>query len=173
EELNLITPHDYTSLLAPRRVDSNKGLYGHVLVVGGSTGKAGAPAMAGMAALRAGAGLVAVARPKSVLSTVAGFAPELMTEPLPENEDGAFSILGLDSLRGLSEHKSVLAAGPGASRNPEAAQFIRSMVDRAGIPMMLDADGLNAFEEQRQYLNGQGRPLILTPHPGEMARLTG
>jgi hydroxyethylthiazole kinase-like uncharacterized protein yjeF len=173
ENLNLVSPWDYAKLLAPRPADSNKGLYGHVLVVGGSTGKAGAPAMTAMAALRAGAGLVTVATPKTVLNTVASFAPELMTEPLPENEDGTFSILGLDDFRKLAERKTVLAVGPGASRNREAAQFIRSVVDRAQIPVVLDADGLNAFEEQRQALNGQRHPLIITPHPGEMARLTG
>lgn len=173
DDLNLITPRDYGGLLAPRKEDSNKGLYGHVLVVGGSLGKAGAPAMSGIGALRAGAGLVTVAIPKSVPGTVAGFAPELMTEAFPETEEGTFSILGLDALRRLAKQKTVLAVGPGVSRHKEAAQFVRSVVDRAEVPVVLDADGLNAFEEQRQYLNGQRHPLIMTPHPGEMSRLTG
>jgi NAD(P)H-hydrate epimerase len=173
QELNLITPRDFAAVLAPRKADSNKGLYGHVLVVGGSTGKAGAAAMAGMAALRTGAGLVTVASPKSVLATVAGFAPEIMTEPMPETEEGTFSILALESMKKIAEGKGVIALGPGISRQKEAAQFVRSMVDRGSSPMVLDADGLNAFEEHRQQLDGQRRPLIITPHPGEMARLTG
>lgn len=173
ENLNLITPHDFAALLAPRKADSNKGLYGHVLAVGGSLGKAGAAAMVGMAALRAGAGLVTVATPKSVLSTVAGFAPELMTEPMPETDGGSFSILAVEELRKLAQGKTVLAVGPGVSRNKETAQVIRSVVDRAEIPVVLDADGLNAFEEHRELLHSQRHPLIVTPHPGEMARLTG
>jgi hydroxyethylthiazole kinase-like uncharacterized protein yjeF len=173
QDLNLITPGDYAFVLAPRKADSNKGLYGHVLAFGGSTGKAGAPAMMGMAALRAGAGLVTVATPRSVLATVAGFMPELMTEPLPESDKGTFSILALEPAKELAAEKSVIALGPGVSRHKETSQFVRSLVDRAAAPVVLDADGLNAFEEQRQALSGRNRPLIVTPHPGEMARLTG
>ena len=89
--LNVITPRDFASLIAPRQADSNKGKYGHVLVVGGSFGKAGSVAMAGMAALRTGAGLSTVATAKSALSTVAGFHPELMTEPLAETATGTIA----------------------------------------------------------------------------------
>jgi NAD(P)H-hydrate epimerase len=172
-DLNLITPRDFAVLLAPRDPDGHKGKYGHVLVLGGSTGKAGAAAMAGMAALRAGAGLVTVATPKSVLPTVAGFAPELMTEGLAETERGTFSILALESLRKVSESKDVAAIGPGISQDREAGQFVRALMDRSQLPVVLDADGLNAFQEHRQYLNGNNRPLVITPHPGEMSRLTG
>ncbi len=171
--LNLITPHDYAEVLAPRKKDSNKGLYGHVLAVAGSLGKAGAAAMVGMAGLRAGAGLMTVATPKSALSTVAGFAPELMTEPMPETEDGTFSILAIEKIRHLAEGKTVLAVGPGVSRDKETAQVIRSIVDRASVPVVLDADGLNAFEEHRELISGRRCALVVTPHPGEMARLTG
>ncbi|MCU1305381.1 MAG: hypothetical protein JWN45_76 [Acidobacteriaceae bacterium] len=172
-DLNLITPHDFAVLLAPRKPDSNKGTFGHVLVLGGSLGKAGAAAMAGMAALRAGAGLVTVGTPKSVQATVAGFAPELMTDPLAETEKGTFSILALESLRKFSESKDVAAIGPGISGEQEAGQFVRAMLDRSQLPVVLDADGLNAFREHRGDLNGNNRPLVITPHPGEMARLTG
>src|SRR6202035_4733998 len=100
-------------------VDSNKGKYGHVLVVGGSEGKAGAAAMAGFAALREGAGLSTVATPKSVLATVAAFHPELMTEPMAKTEDGTMSLRALGSgLDALLERKTV-AIGPGISRNSE------------------------------------------------------
>ena len=171
--LNVITAHDFASLIAPRPVESNKGLYGHVLVVGGSVGKAGAAAMAGMSALRAGAGLATVATPKSVLSTVAGFHPEVMTEPLVETADGTISKTAKERLLDLAKGKSALAIGPGISRVAETSELVRSLVSEAEIPIVLDADGLNAFEGRTNQLNGKGRLLVITPHPGEMARLAG
>ncbi len=172
--LEVITPLDISALLTPRYPEANKGDFGHVLVIGGSLGKAGAAAMAGMAALRAGAGLVTVAVPRSVLPTVAGFAPELMTEPL-EEDSGIVSMRALEDgrLEQLSEGKSVIALGPGISRHPEAAEFVRSVVAKSKLPVVLDADGLNTFEGHADKLDGSQRPLVLTPHPGEMARLTG
>jgi len=171
--LNLITAKDIASLMAPRPRDSNKGMYGHVLVVGGSLGKAGAAAMAGFSALRTGAGLVTVATPRSILPTVAGFHPELMTEPLSETDAGSISLKALDQFQSAAEQKTVLAIGPGISRHPETSQFVRTIVRDSTAPIVLDADGLNAFEEKTSELNGRSRTLVLTPHPGEMARLTG
>jgi hydroxyethylthiazole kinase-like uncharacterized protein yjeF len=171
--LNLITARDIASLIGPRPVDSNKGLYGHVLVIGGSVGKAGAAAMAGMAALRAGAGLSTVATPKSVLATVAGFHPETMTEPLEETKEGSISARGLNRVMALAKGKSVLAVGPGISRVAETSRFVRAFIAKAPAPLVLDADGLNAFEGRTIALNGKGRTLVLTPHPGEMARWVG
>ncbi|HUQ50230.1 MAG TPA: NAD(P)H-hydrate dehydratase [Terriglobales bacterium] len=175
--LHLINPEDFKKLLAPRLADANKGSFGHVLVLGGSPGKAGAPAMAGMAALRAGAGLVTVASPKGVQSLIASFSPELMTAAIEENENGSFSILALEVLRGsgVVKDKTVLAIGPGISTDKEAAQFVRSAIDKTVLPVVLDADGLNAFEGRVQELNMRdlNRTLVLTPHPGEMARLCG
>lgn len=169
--LNLITPQDIAPCVAPRRPDSNKGNFGHVLVVGGSLGKAGAAAMAGISALRAGAGLSTIATPKSVLSTVAGFHPEVMTEPLAETGVGTISSQALSLVQELARNKNVLAIGPGVSRNEDTVNFIRSLVTSAEIPIVLDADGLNAFAGNAAELNGKGRSLVLTPHPGEMARL--
>ena len=176
--LNLSTPADFAGLLAPRARDANKGSYGHVLVIGGSLGKAGAAAMAGFAALRAGAGLSTVATAKSVLATVAGFHPELMTEPMAETEEGTISLRALESgLDALAERKNVIAIGPGISRNRETSEFVREMLKRdvvtKRIAMVIDADALNAFEGVAEQLNGSGRTLVITPHPGEMARLTG
>ncbi len=171
--LHLSTPADFAALLAPRTRDANKGSYGHVLVIGGSLGKAGAAAMAGFAALRAGAGLSTVATPKSVLATVAAFHPELMTESLAETEQRTISLravgLGLDALL----ERKTLAIGPGISRNSETAEFVRTIVTRGDKSLVVDADGLNAFEKVADKLNGRGRTLIITPHPGEMSRLTG
>ena len=175
--LHLSTPFDFALLLAPRARDANKGSYGHVLVIGGSLGKAGAAAMAGFAALRAGAGLSTVAAPKSVLATVAAFHPEVMTEPLAETDQGTISLRALGpSLDPLLQRKT-LAIGPGISRNAETAEFVRAMVkdrDTSVIAnMVLDADALNSFEGSAGQLNGRGRSLLITPHPGEMSRLTG
>jgi len=177
--LQVSTALDFASLLAPRARDANKGSYGHVLVIGGSVGKTGAAAMAGFAALRAGAGLSTVATAKSALPTVASFHPELMTEALPETEQGTISVRalgsGLDSLLA----RKTLAIGPGISRNSETAEFVRAVVERAGASsgdsagMVVDADALNAFEGMAGKLNGRGRTLVITPHPGEMSRLTG
>jgi NAD(P)H-hydrate epimerase len=173
--LELSTPMDFVRLLAPRSREANKGTYGHVLVIGGSLGKAGAAAMAGFSALRVGAGLSTVATPKSVLSTVAGFHPELMTEPLDETEAGTISLRAFASghVGALMKQKSVLAVGPGISRNAETVEFVRSVISGSETTTVLDADGLNAFEGSAEKLRGTGRTFIITPHPGEMARLTG
>lgn len=152
---------------------AQKGDNGHVLVIAGSLGKAGAAALAGIAALRIGAGLVTVATPQSVLPTVAGFAPELMTFPLPENSDGTISSRTLEAVTALMKGKAAVAIGPGLSRNPETERFIQKVVAASQIPVVLDADGLNAFEHCTEKLDGKNRLLVLTPHPGEMARLTG
>jgi NAD(P)H-hydrate epimerase len=187
--LNLSTPADFASLLAPRARDANKGSYGHVLVIGGSLGKAGAAAMAGFSALRAGAGLSTVATPKSVLATVAGFHPELMTEPMAETAAGTISLRALGPGLNLLLERKTLVIGPGISRNSETADFVRTIVqgvekssardvvgNLAGdsiVNLVVDADALNAFEGAADKLNGCGRTVVITPHPGEMSRLTG
>ncbi|MGO9123888.1 MAG: NAD(P)H-hydrate dehydratase [Terriglobales bacterium] len=171
--LNLTTPREIAPLIGPRPAASNKGNFGHVLVIGGSLGKSGAAAMAGMAALRSGAGLSTVAIPKSILPTVAGFHPELMTEPLAETRAGSISLRALRSLGNLAEGKTVLAIGPGISRIPETSKLVRTLVKTQSLPIVLDADGLNAFAGHAAELSGKGRSLVITPHPGEMARLLG
>lgn len=159
--------------LHQRRPDSNKGDFGHVLVVGGSRGKAGAAAMAGIAALKAGAGLCTVVTPSGVQSLVSGFMAELMTEGLAETEAGTLSAHAAADVQRLSAHKSVIAIGPGISRQPETSELVSSIVTGANVPVVLDADGLNAFEAKAELLDGSHHLLVLTPHPGEMARLTG
>ncbi|MBV9626002.1 MAG: NAD(P)H-hydrate dehydratase [Acidobacteria bacterium] len=170
-QLNLITPADVAPLFAPRPRDANKGQFGHVLVVGGSVGKTGAAAMAGFSALRAGAGLVTIATARSALPTVAGFYPELMTEPLGETEAGTIAASAIEEFRRAAEKKTVLAIGPGISRHPQTASFVHTIVGNSELPIVLDADGLNAFEGESEKLDGQGRTLVVTPHPGEMSRL--
>ena len=170
-QFNVITPQDFALMLAPRPAESNKGNYGHVLVIGGSLGKSGAAAMAGISALRAGAGLSTVATSKSALPAVAGFYPELMTEPLPETEAGTIATSAGVKIEELSKAMTVLAIGPGISRDPHTSTLVRSLVSHHKIPMVVDADGLNAFQGHTNELNGKDRTLVITPHPGEMARL--
>ena len=169
--LSVSLGREFGTLVAPRSADSNKGGYGHVLVIGGSLGKAGAAAMAGIAALRIGAGLSTVATAKSVLPTVAGFYPELMTVALPETDAGTIATSAGISIEELLKGKTMVAIGPGISRDPHTATLVRSLVKQHNIPMVVDADGLNAFEHHTGDLNGKGRTLVITPHPGEMARL--
>ena len=158
-----------------RSLNSNKGLYGHALVIGGSLGKSGAPTLASTAALRIGAGLVTCAIPTSLQPVVAGAIPELMTEPLDENAAGAISERALDEPESsaLLQRKNVVAIGPGLGRDAETVRAVRRFVERCPLPLVLDADALNAFEGESKLLDGSKRPLVLTPHPGEMARLIG
>ena len=159
----------FAHLFRPRVRDSNKGLYGHVLVIAGGRGKTGAAAMSGIGALRAGAGLATVASAESAIAQIASHAPELMTEPLAETADGSISMRVMDQLSGLVDKKNVVALGPGMGRNPETAQLIRRLVNELPRPMVVDADGLNALDAKSLRAPA---PRILTPHPGEMARLT-
>jgi len=174
----VLAGRDFQMFSVPRNPDAHKGDFGHVLVVGGSTGKSGAAAMAGLAALRAGAGLVTVACPKSVQPIVAASAPELMTVPLEETSEGTISLLALASREQWLAGKTVVVVGPGISRNAETAEFARDLVGVCSESLVVDADGLNAFQGQAEELHPDGETppfvlRVLTPHPGEMSRLTG
>jgi NAD(P)H-hydrate epimerase len=159
----------------PRPAESNKGRFGHILVIGGARGKSGAPCMSSVAALRAGAGLVTAAVAESILPTVASVTPELMTLPLLEGAHGEISSRNLEAplLDPVLEKKSVLAVGPGLGQEAEAVDFFLGLLERTSVPMVIDADALNALAAHPGKLNGRGRLLVLTPHPGEMARLAG
>jgi NAD(P)H-hydrate epimerase len=160
--LYLIEPHE----LPPRVPDSNKGTYGKVLVIGGSRGKTGAAAMAGRAALRTGAGLVTVATAESVLPIIAVSMPELMTAPLVETSHGT---IANQSVEVLLKDKTVVAIGPGLTTVPETSAFVRRVASECPTQMVIDADGLNALVGFDDDLRGA----VITPHPGEMARLIG
>jgi ADP-dependent NAD(P)H-hydrate dehydratase / NAD(P)H-hydrate epimerase len=159
----------------PRDRNGNKGQYGHVLVVGGARGKAGAPSMSSLASMRVGAGLTTAAVTVSILPSVARIAPELMTAELQETAEGALSAANATSAawKALLEKKSVLAMGPGLGTADETTKFVHSVVANREIPLVLDADGLNAFAGHTEKLNGSKHTLVLTPHPGEMATLLG
>jgi NAD(P)H-hydrate epimerase len=179
---DVLTAPEFHALRKPREADSHKGSYGHVLIIGGSVGKAGAAAMAGMAALRTGAGLVTVACPKSVQPTIAAYAPELMTIPLDETSEGSISLLALSKREELLHGKTVVVIGPGLSSHPETQEFVRDFVGICPVQLVIDADGLNAFaghiedlqpdEAEAQQIFGE-MIRVLTPHPGEMGRLLG
>lgn len=169
-------PWEFRRIPFHRKADSNKGLYGHALIVAGSVGKAGAAALAAQGGLRTGAGLVTVATPEPVLSTVAGFAPEIMTEPLHATPSGTIARDVFDSggFAKILKGRNVLAMGPGLTTQDETRQFVRAVIaGRLNVPVILDADGLNAFDGCANELRGESRRLAITPHPGEMGRLLG
>jgi hydroxyethylthiazole kinase-like uncharacterized protein yjeF len=169
--VELLTRATLRELLTPRAADSHKGDFGRVLVVAGSPGKTGAAHLAAVGALRAGAGLVTVATPASCQAIVAALAPEYMTEALEETPDG-LDPASVD--RVLEMARDVIALGPGLGQAPATREFVKTLVDRATMPLVVDADGLNAFGGDPDKLAGrEGRDVIITPHPGEMGRLVG
>ncbi|MGR6835251.1 NAD(P)H-hydrate dehydratase [Syntrophomonas erecta] len=170
---NLITHDIIRPLLVPRSPESHKGTYGHVLVIGGSLGLTGAVFMASYAALRSGAGLVTAALPESVQPVVEAGLIEVMTTPLAETSQGAIALEALPALENLLGTASVCAIGPGMSRYGEAKAVVRFVLEKSGIPVVIDADGLNALQDDISVLKDRQVPVILTPHPGEMARLCG
>jgi NAD(P)H-hydrate epimerase len=175
-KLHWLEPSEFRSLPMVRKADANKGSFGHALIVAGSVGKSGAAVLGGRAALRVGAGLVTVATATDVLPIVAAGMPEMMTAPLLGTEDGTASLRNLDSDRfaQIAQGKSVLAMGPGLSTNEETQQFVRAVLQKLSVPVILDADGLNAFAGRSDELSARKPELLaVTPHPGEMARLFG
>jgi NAD(P)H-hydrate epimerase len=169
--VDLLTPEQLRDLIEPRTADAHKGDFGRVTVVAGSLGKTGAAFLAGMGALRSGAGLVTVATPAACLPVVASMAPELMTEPLTEG-DGSVSASAVERVLELAQ--DVVACGPGLGRTRGAFEFVRALVERATVPLVLDADALTLLAEEPGRLMGKDdRDVIITPHPGEMSRLVG
>jgi hydroxyethylthiazole kinase-like uncharacterized protein yjeF len=169
--VDLLTRSGMRELITPRAPDSHKGDYGHVLVVAGSRGKTGAAHLAAAGALRSGAGLVTIATPSTCQAVVAAMGPEYMTEAL-EERDGGIDPACVERVLDLA--RDVIAIGPGLGQAPATAEFVRTLVDRATTPLVIDADGLNAFGQNPDRLAGrEGRDVIITPHPGEMARLLG
>lgn len=172
-DLQWVTLEEVSELVPERDPGDHKGTFGHALVVAGSIGKAGAAALTGWGALRAGAGLVTLATPAPVRPEVAGFAPELMTENLPSSREGQLAKGAAAMVLKLAKGRSVMALGPGLGQSSATQQEIRTVVAKAEIPVVLDADGLNAFAGKLKLLARRKCPLIVTPHPGEAARLCG
>ena len=170
--IELLTPEQVRGTIAPRAADSHKGDFGRLLVIAGSRGKTGAAHLAAMGALRSGAGLVTVATPESCLPIVAAMAPEYMTEPLPETGDGSVAAAALDGILDLTQ--DIVVCGPGLGRTDDVRGFVQGLVDKATVPLVLDADAITVFADDPGSLVGrEERDVIITPHPGEMARLIG
>jgi ADP-dependent NAD(P)H-hydrate dehydratase len=161
-------------VLGPRPRDSHKGRYGHVLVIAGSRGMAGAAALCGAGALRSGAGLVRVATAAEVHPTVASFEPSYMTYPLPCDQAGCIDFAAaLPALKKLIEPATVIAVGPGLGQSPDSRKLLQFLIAESDKPLVIDADGLNALVGQTELLTQSKKPIVLTPHPGEFARLSG
>jgi ADP-dependent NAD(P)H-hydrate dehydratase / NAD(P)H-hydrate epimerase len=173
--LHWLEPHEFRGLPLVRTRDAHKGSFGHALIAAGSLGKSGAAVLAGRAALRAGAGLVTVVTSPDALPIVAAGMPEFMTAPLVPAQPGTAKMKSLGgTFADLASGKSVLAMGPGLGTAPETQKWIRSVVAATDLPVILDADALNAFAGKPDELKRRKTPLLaLTPHPGEMARLLG
>ena len=171
--LELVTPNAVRALIPDRAEEAHKGTFGHVLIVAGSLGRTGAACLAGMGALRSGAGLVTVAVPRSCVPAVAAGAPEYMTLPLEEEAPGVVGAGALDTVLGAP--CDVLAAGPGLGTGPGASALVRGLLDNARVQLVLDADALNVLAGHSEWLDARGASadVVLTPHPGEMARLCG
>jgi ADP-dependent NAD(P)H-hydrate dehydratase / NAD(P)H-hydrate epimerase len=171
---HIIDPAQVRKALPRRARDSHKGSFGHIFVVAGSRGKSGAALMTGLAALRSGAGLVTLWLPKSLQRSVVGKFPELMTEFIAETDEETLDRAGAEKvLAGLSQ-ADALVLGPGVTTHPSTRRLIWELVRRSPVPVILDADGINAFVPPAEPLrNEEGQPVIITPHPGEMARLIG
>jgi NAD(P)H-hydrate epimerase len=170
--VELLTPEQVRALVEPRPADAHKGDFGRVTLVAGSRGKTGAAHLAGLAALRSGAGLVTIATPASCVPIVASMAAELMTEPLAEGQDGAIAASALE--RVLELDHDVIGCGPGLGRTADVADFVRGLIARTSVPLVLDADAITVLAGDTSALAGSDeRDIIITPHPGEMARLLG
>jgi ADP-dependent NAD(P)H-hydrate dehydratase len=159
--------------LPERAADAHKGHFGMALLVGGSRGMTGAMGLAGMAALRGGAGLVRLAVPDVCLEIIAAYEPSYMTAPLPSDPAGRISLRARRRIVELAESATVVACGPGMGRSPGLDALVSWLYANLPQPMVVDADGLNALSARREVLSQPGGPRILTPHPGEFARLLG
>jgi NAD(P)H-hydrate epimerase len=173
--LGLLVPADAAAAFPPRLPGAHKGDFGHVLVIAGSLGKSGAAILAAVGALRAGVGLVTVATPAPALPLVAAGRPELMTEPLPVTESGDLDREAVRRALALARECDAVVLGPGLGQEAATREFVRQFIPQCPVPLVVDADGLNALaggpRSAAEFLRGV--PAVITPHPGEMARLSG
>jgi NAD(P)H-hydrate epimerase len=171
---HLIESEDFLYLLQDTGPAIHKGRRGHLFILAGSTGKTGAAVLTAIGALRAGAGLVTLGCPASLNPVMEGKLTEAMTVPLPDTGDGFFSSIAKDTVfkQNLLEGKTALTVGPGLGAHEETIQFVHDILQNTSLPVVLDADGLNALSKKMDILNTRPGQLILTPHPGEMERLT-
>jgi len=170
-KLELIEKQAIISCFKPRRKDTHKGTYGHLFILAGSFGKTGAAIMAGKSALKIGAGLVTIGTPESCLPIIARSMMELMTEPLPETEKKTLSEEALEKVLTLLENKDAILIGPGITTHPSTSNLLFKLLEKIDKPMVIDADGLNIIASNPDILRNLKNNIVLTPHPGEFARL--
>lgn len=169
----LITRADLYALVPPRPRQAHKGCYGHVLIIGGGAGFTGAAAMAAAGAVRSGAGLVSALVPAGIAGAVAATVPEAMVHPAPETEQGTLRADCLDALGGTLDAYDAVVVGPGLTSCDASASLVRRVLKESRVPLLLDADALNVCAGSPELIATCGAPTIITPHPGEMARLMG
>lgn len=170
-KLELVGEETVLPYFKKRKKDAHKGTYGHLFILSGSLGKTGAAVMAGKAALKMGAGLVTVGIPASCLPIVARSMDELMTEPLPETPEKTFSSEAVIKAVSLLKGKDALLIGPGISTHRSTTEFVLSLIPKIKIPVVIDADALNILASKPEAIKSLRKPAVLTPHPGEFARL--
>ena len=173
-QINWTQPSDAARWLPSRQTYSHKGTYGRVFVVAASTGMTGAAALTSAGALRVGAGLVTLGAPKSLNPILEVKLTEVMTLPLPETVEGALALEAKSHIiDAVERNKSVLAIGPGLSQHPQTIKLVHSVIHETNTPTVIDADGINALSKSKDMLSSLSPQTVLTPHPGEMARLIG
>jgi NAD(P)H-hydrate epimerase len=171
-DVHLITADDVRRLLPARKRTAHKGAFGHVLVLAGCEGLTGAAVLCAEAVARSGAGLVTLAVPQKIYSIIAAQCREVMPRPLADTDAGSFSLKALDGIDDLIARCNVVALGPGIGQHPETREFVHRFIARCLRPMVLDADALNAIAHKPSVLKQAKAAIVVTPHPGEMARLT-
>jgi len=166
-------PHDIAGLIPAREFNAHKGSFGHLLILAGSPGKTGAAALCANAAMRTGAGLVTLGVPEKLMPVIEPMVVEPMTAGLAQTPSGGLDAAALDEIITLLADKAALALGPGMGTDFSTQELIKSILAIASVPMVIDADGLNCIAKDSDILSTVKAPVIPTPHPGEMARLTG
>jgi NAD(P)H-hydrate epimerase len=169
----LVTSDVISHLFAERKKDSHKGDFGHVIVAGGSAGKMGAGLLACRAVLRSGAGLVTYALPDTAFAKFDTKSPEIMYEPLADKGKGFLTKDSAPQLKQLLAGKTAMVLGPGIGTQGETKTVVHDVLAKAVCPIVLDADGLNCVADKPSVISGRKVPIVITPHPGEMSRLTG
>lgn len=171
--LSLMEKKEIAAFFTPRKIQSHKGNFGHLLVIAGSAGKTGAAALCANAAMRCGTGLVTLGVAQSLNAAIESLVIEPMTHPLPEQEKGVLSDLCLSDILALSKGKQALALGPGLGTREGTKRLVRKIIQKSEIPLVIDADAINCINDTPNLLKEKKAPAILTPHPGEMAGLCG
>jgi NAD(P)H-hydrate epimerase len=171
-QLFLMAPRDIAPLFVPRRFESHKGSFGHLLVIAGSPGKTGAAALCANAAMRSGTGLVTLGVAKDLNPILESQVIEPMTVPLAQTPEGSLSDQSLSTIQALLKGKQALALGPGIGTEGPTQILVKKLVAGTQVPIILDADGINCIAGHTELIKARKAPTVLTPHPGEMARLT-